>query len=71
MNPVEKAWILAIEMSVGEDVRRFREIFAELLCKGEREVCATLCESLKIDNPVYNEALDQCARSIRSRGEFH
>lgn len=70
MTPVEKAWLLAIEMSVGEDMRRFRQVFAELIVKMEREACIREIEGMKIDSPPYDEAINQCIRLIRRRGEL-
>ena len=44
--------------------------FAKLVAAKEREACAKVCEELVIE-VVGNSALavDQCARTIRARGE--
>ena len=46
------------------------EAFAKLVAAKEREACAKVCEELVIE-VVGNSALavDQCARTIRARGE--
>ncbi len=53
-----------------DDMVRTVISFAKLVAAKEREACAKMCEELVIE-VVGNSALavDQCARTIRARGE--
>jgi hypothetical protein len=51
------------------DVQAFCERFAALVAAAEREACAKLCEEKETYGDPVQCWLDDCAASIRARGE--